>query len=168
MFCSNPGVENHQQTIPDCEINNCSETFLARESGRVRKRSSKCFSKTSLYKPFIIVQARTTSHYCRLRRPCIQQIYYVVCFPLSHIAHYQLRNPLVTYCSCFTASSRCNGRFGSCPLHRRHSWTSGRNRVWCRVSIAEILIIASEMLCQSQVSLRERKALTLRNDGRKG
>jgi hypothetical protein len=75
MFCSNPGVGNHQQTIPDSEINNCSETFLAKESGRVRKRSSKCFAKPSLYKPFIIVQARSTFHYCRLRRPCIQQIY---------------------------------------------------------------------------------------------
>jgi hypothetical protein len=76
VFSSNPGVENHQQTIPDCEINNCSETFLARESGRVRKRSSKHFAKASLYKPSTIVQARSTSHYCRLRRPCIQQIYY--------------------------------------------------------------------------------------------
>jgi hypothetical protein len=86
MFCSNPGVGNHQQTIPDSEMNNCSETFLAKESGRVRKRSSKCFAKPSLYKPFIIVQARSTTHYCRLRRPFIQQIYYFVSFPLSHIA----------------------------------------------------------------------------------
>jgi hypothetical protein len=75
VFSSNLGVEYDQQTIPDCEINNCSETFLARESGRVRKRSSKYFAKASLYKPFIVVQARSASHYCRLGRPFIQLIY---------------------------------------------------------------------------------------------
>jgi hypothetical protein len=80
------GVECQLQTIPEHIINNCRETFLAHEIGRVRKRYSKHFYQSkSIYINHSLSYKLTPLHIISHKdgQPNYPTCYFAS-FPLSH------------------------------------------------------------------------------------